>query len=169
MPSAGDQPGWAPDPERPGMLRWWNGLGWSDARKAPDAMTERARQAATQALRSSTVTPQQVARAAAAARTALPSGQVAAAAGAATNPVGPAAVALGLIGLIVGVFGIVSLIGLIISLQGLLRSRRLAAQGAQRTGLFPSLIGLALSAVGLVRWIPQIIDLVHTVSVQVQQ
>ncbi|MFD1723003.1 DUF2510 domain-containing protein, partial [Amnibacterium endophyticum] len=34
-------PGWHPDPQRPGMLRWWNGLGWSDARKAVDAPADR--------------------------------------------------------------------------------------------------------------------------------
>lgn len=60
MPSAGDQPGWQPDPSRPGMLRWWNGLGWSDAYRAPDDGTERARRAAAEAHRVSTVTPQQV-------------------------------------------------------------------------------------------------------------
>ena len=62
MPSAGDQPGWLPDPEKPGALRWWNGLGWSDARKAPDGATDRAIAAARQAVESSTLTPQQVAR-----------------------------------------------------------------------------------------------------------
>lgn len=26
-------PGYYPDPENPGMERWWNGQGWSDARR----------------------------------------------------------------------------------------------------------------------------------------
>lgn len=153
------------------MLRWWNGLGWSDARKAPDALTERARQAASQALRSSTVTPQQVARVAAA-RAELPAAQLAragrSAATVASNPIGAAAVILGILGLVVGFYGMLSFIGLIISLQGLARSRRLAAQGAPRTGLVPSLFGLLLSVVGLIRWIPEIVALVQSISVQVQ-
>jgi hypothetical protein len=153
------------------MLRWWNGLGWSDARKAPDALTERARQAAAQAVRSSTVTPQQVARIAAA-RADLPAAQLAtagrAAATAASNPIAAAAVVLGILGLVVGFYGLLSVIGLIISVQGLVRSRRLAAQGASRTGVVPSLFGLLLAAVGLIRWIPEIVALVQSISAQVQ-
>src|ERR1700754_1574353 len=64
MPSAGDRPGWLPDPGRPGMLRWWNGLDWSDAYRAPDAVTEAARRAQAEAHRVSTMTPQQVQQAA---------------------------------------------------------------------------------------------------------
>ncbi|TPW75467.1 DUF2510 domain-containing protein [Schumannella soli] len=33
MPDSSDSPGWYPDPERRGGQRWWNGAGWSDARR----------------------------------------------------------------------------------------------------------------------------------------
>ncbi|GAB3410768.1 hypothetical protein GCM10027515_31510 [Schumannella luteola] len=38
MPDSSDSPGWYPDPEHRGGQRWWNGAGWSDARRdAPTA------------------------------------------------------------------------------------------------------------------------------------
>jgi hypothetical protein len=150
MPSPADQPGWLPDPERPGMVRWWNGLGWSDARRTADGVTDRAQQLRTEAMRGSTVTPQQVAR------TVLDKGAARAvpAAAAGTNAFAGAAVGLGVLGFGLGFGGIVPLIALILAIAGLVRSRRLAAQGSKRTGLGQSLVGLVFSIVGLIRWLP---------------
>lgn len=168
MPSAGDQPGWAPDPERPGMLRWWNGLGWSDARRSPDDATDRAMSAARQAVQGSTVTPQQVARTTAtrAATEAVPGavGPATRTAGAA-NGAAAGALALGFAG-IFGFWGVLSVVGLIVSVLGLIRSRRLARSGARRTGLGQSLVGLILNVIGILRWLPTISalpDVVRTV------
>ena len=176
MPDAGDQPGWAPDPERPGMLRWWNGLGWSDARKAPDAGTARTMSAATQAVEGSTVTAQDVARttatkkltqvvpgysaqASTGAGTALPAAATAAKAVGALNPFATGAVALGVLGFGIGLWGVLPLIGLVLSVAGIVRARRLANDGSKRTGLSQSLAGLVLSVVGLIRWLPLIAEL----------
>ncbi|WP_375387987.1 DUF2510 domain-containing protein [uncultured Amnibacterium sp.] len=162
MPSAGDQPGWMPDPEQPGMLRWWNGLGWSDARKAPDEATQRAVTAAREAVQSSTVTPQQVARITAAKKvTEVVPGAVGTAArtAGAVNGAASGAVALGIAGLIFGLWGVVSLVGLIVSLRGLARSRRLARDGAKRTGFVGSLVGLILNVIGVIRWFPLLAEL----------
>jgi hypothetical protein len=156
-----DQPGWRPDPEKPGMVRWWNGLGWSDARRSADEAIERVRGAAEQAARGSTITPQQVARTTADRRAAR--GAAGAATGTSTaagaNPLAGAAVAIGIVGFGIGLYGLLPLVGLILSLAGLARSRRLARNGVQRTGLGQSLAGLVLSIIGLTRWIPVIVDL----------
>ena len=58
MATPSDQPGWRPDPEHAGMVRWWNGLGWSDARRSADESMDRVRAAAQDAMRGSTITPQ---------------------------------------------------------------------------------------------------------------
>ena len=143
------------------MLRWWNGLGWSDARKAPDAATARTMSAATQALASSTVTPQDVLRTAASKSTQAVPGAAAKAAPAAAaaaagtvNPFAAGATALGFISLLFGLFGVLPAIGLVLSIAGLVRGRRLASQGVKKTGLGQSLVGLVLSIVGLIRWLP---------------
>jgi hypothetical protein len=154
VPDAGDQPGWKPDPERPGMLRWWNGLGWSDARKTPDGSTDRALAAAREAVQSSTVTPQQVARTTATKKLEQTVPTAAKAAGASLNPFATGAVATGIFGFIFGFWGVVSAIGLIVSIRGLIRSRRLAAKGTSRTGFAQSLAGLVINVIGLIRWAP---------------
>ncbi len=33
-------PGWYPDPERSGRLRWWEGVDWTDERRLPPTATE---------------------------------------------------------------------------------------------------------------------------------
>jgi hypothetical protein len=155
-----DQPGWRPDPEKPGMVRWWNGLGWSDARRSADEAIDRVQAAANDAARGSTISAQQVARTTADRRI---SSAVPAAAGravAATNPFAAAAVGLGIVGLLFGLFGILPLVGLIVSIGGLVRSRRLAKEGESRTGLGQSLAGLAFSVVGLLRWIPVVLQMI---------
>jgi hypothetical protein len=155
-----DQPGWRPDPEQPGTLRWWNGLGWSDARRAADDAMDRVRDAAHDAARGSTISASDVARTALDRRTVR--GAPAAAAGAAVaaaNPFAAGAIALGILGLAVGLYGVLSLVGLVVSLAGLARSRRLAAEGSRRTGLGRSLAGLVLSGIGLLRWIPVVVNL----------
>lgn len=42
--------GWYPDPERSGRLRWWDGLDWSDSRRAPPSDAELDRAARTDAV-----------------------------------------------------------------------------------------------------------------------
>jgi hypothetical protein len=142
------------------MVRWWNGLGWSDARRAADQAIERVRGAADAAQRGSTITPQQVAQQNGDRRTVR--GAPAAASGRATavgNPLAGAALALGIFGFGLGLYGVLPLIGLIVSLGGLVRSRRLARDGVRRTGLGRSLAGLVLSTIGLVRWVPYVVGL----------
>lgn len=156
MATPSDQPGWRPDPERPGMVRWWNGLGWSDARRSADEAIDRVRAAASDAARGSTITPQQVARTMDDRRTErnpAAAGATARAVGA-LNPLANAAVPVGVIALLFGLFGVLPLVGLVLSIGGLVRSRRLANQGERRTGFGQSMAGLVLSLLGLVRWVP---------------
>jgi hypothetical protein len=156
-----EQPGWRPDPEHAGMVRWWNGLGWSDARRSADGSIDRVRAAAQDALRASTITPQQVADTQRSRRTLreAPAAAAGRAIGAA-NPFAAGAITVGVLGFIVGLFGVLPLVGLILSLAGLLRSRRLAREGATRTGFGQSLAGLVLSVIGLLRWVPVVLQLV---------
>lgn len=156
-----DTPGWRPDPEKPGMVRWWNGLGWSDARRSADATIERVRAQVTDAQRGSTITSAQVGRLNGD-RSTLGAAATAAATGraiAATNPFAGAAVGVAILGLLFGLFGLLPLAGLLVSIAGLARSRRLAREGEKRTGLGQSLVGLVVSVVGLLRWIPVAISL----------
>lgn len=159
------------------MLRWWNGLGWSDARKAPDASTARTMSAVTQAVEGSTVTAQDVAKTTASRKLtqvvpgytakagttatgkALPAAATAAKAVGALNPFATGAVALGVLGFGIGLWGVLPLIGLVLSVAGIVRARRLANDGSKRTGLSQSLAGLVLSVIGLIRWLPLIAEL----------
>jgi hypothetical protein len=142
------------------MVRWWNGLGWSDARRSADGSIDRVRAAAQDAMRGSTITPQQIAdtqrsrRPRREVRTAVTGRAIGAA-----NPFAGGAITVGVLGSIVGVFGALSLVGLILSLAGLVRSRRLARDGAARTGLRQSLAGLVLAVIGLLRWVPVLLQL----------
>ena len=160
MPSPADQPGWLPDPEQPGMLRWWNGLGWSDARRRADAAMERIRSDIEGATRGSTITPQQVARTTADRSLIRPAQVAAGTAVRAANPAAAGAVTLGVLALLFSVYGVLPLVGLIVSLTGLVRSRRLAQQGVQRTGLARSLIGLVLSTIGLLGSLSSLVKLI---------
>jgi len=156
-----DQPGWRPDPEKPGMVRWWNGLGWSDARRTADQAIERVQAQVSDAQRGSTITSSQVGRLNGD-RSTLGAAAAAAATGraiVATNPFAGAAVGVGILGLLFGLFGLLPVVGVVVSLAGLARSRRLANEGSKRTGLGQSLAGLVISVVGLVRWIPVAISL----------
>jgi hypothetical protein len=156
-----DTPGWRPDPEKPGMVRWWNGLGWSDARRSADATIERVRAQVTDAQRGSTITSAQVGRLNGD-RSTLGAAATAAATGraiAATNPFASAAVAIGILGVLFGLYGLLPIVGLIVSIAGLVRSRRLAAEGARKTGVGQSLLGLVISVVGLVHSIPVALSL----------
>jgi Protein of unknown function (DUF2510) len=159
-----DQPGWRPDPEQPGMVRWWNGLGWSDTRRRADDDIAKVRQAADDAARGSTISPQQVAKTTAH-RSPLKaaSDAVVSPALSATNPFAAGAVAVGVIGLLFGALGVLPAIGLVVSLLGLVRSRRLARDGARRTGFGQSIAGLVLSLVGLLRWLPVLAPLLGSV------
>lgn len=158
-----DQPGWRPDPDKPGMVRWWNGLDWSDARRSADEEIDRVQAAADDAARGSTISPQQVARAS----TPRKGGALKAASDAVvspalsvTNPFAAAAVAVGVIGLLFGAYGVISVVGIVVSVLGLVRSRRLARDGKTKTGFAQSLAGLIVSIISLLRWIPIIAELV---------
>jgi hypothetical protein len=70
------------------------------------------------------------------------------------NPFAAAALAVGVIGLLFSAFGLLSSVGVIVSLLGLLRSRRLAREGRAQTGRWQSIVGLAVSVVSLLRWLP---------------
>lgn len=156
MPMPADQLGWRPDPERSGGMRWWNGLGWSDARRSADATTDRAQQTAADAVRGSTLSPQQVARTMAdrAGSEAVPRAGAAGRAAASSNPFAAPAFAIGILALTLGLGGVLPVVGLIVSIAGLIRSRRRARDGSRVSGLGRSLAGLVLSLVGLVRWLP---------------
>lgn len=148
-----DQPGWRPDPQKPGSLRWWNGLGWSDAWRSAGEAGDRERTALQTATQGSTISPEQVARTGRDRRT-----QRGAPSGAPMRANGLAGLApvLGFIGLLAGLFGAISAIGLVVSLVALVRSRRIAGR---RSGLGAALIGLFLSVVGLIRWLPALLAL----------
>ena len=176
MPAT-DAPGWRPDPDEPEMLRWWNGLGWSDARKSATEAAASVRPVAEgavrradtafEAARQSTVTPASIARGANRPNGAPAGGPVplatAAKAVGAVNPVAVAGLVLAIIGLVLGAYGVISLVGLVLSLAGLSRSRRLARSGERRTGFAQSLGGLLLSGLSLLRWVPVWVDLVTSV------
>jgi hypothetical protein len=150
VPNEGDPPGWLPDPDRPGGLRWWNGLGWSDARQAADGARRQVEDSARTVAAGSTTSAQQVGGAS----------RVPTALGA-TNGVAIAAVVLGVLSLFLGFVYLLPIVAVVVSVRALLRSRRLAAGGADRTGLVPSLIGLALSVVSLLAWAPVAIAVVQ--------
>jgi hypothetical protein len=147
-----DQPGWRPDPEQPGMVRWWNGLDWSETRRRADDGIVRARQAADDAARGSTISPEQVTKASTT-RSPLKaaSDAVVSPALSATNPFAAGAVAVGVIGLLFGALGVLPAVGLVVSILGLVRSRRLARDGRRNTGFGQSVAGLVLSLLGLLR------------------
>ena len=136
------------------MVRWWNGLGWSDARRVADQEIERVRAQLTDAQRGSTITTQEVARASEGLRRSRGVPVVAGATAATRNRFANVAVPLGFVGLLFGLAGVLPAVGLLVSIAGLLRSRRLANDGSRRRGLGQSLVGLVISIVGLIRWIP---------------
>jgi hypothetical protein len=139
-----DQPGWRPDPVKPGSLRWWNGLGWSDAWRSAGEVAERERDAVRTAVQGSTISPEQVATPTRDRR---------------AHPLARLAPVIGVLGLVVGAYGIVSLLGAVVSVAGLVLSRPSGSRDA-RAGRAASLIGLAFSAIGLVRWLPALLQLV---------
>jgi hypothetical protein len=138
------------------MVRWWNGVDWSDARRAADEDIARVRNAAEDAARSSTISPQQVGRTTGATRNPLKaaSDAVVSPALALSNPYAASALAVGIIALLFGAYGVLPAVGLVISVLGLVRSRRLARDGRPNTGFGRSVAGLVLSLVGLLRWLP---------------
>lgn len=154
MATHSDQPGWLPDPGKPGSLRWWNGLGWSDAWRSAGEAVDRERDAVRAAAHGSTISPEQVARATRDRRT--PPGAVDAAR---PHPFARIAPVLGFLGLVLGAYGIVSVLGAVVSLAGLVLSRRLGGRAA-RSGQAASLLGLVLSLLGLLRWLPALVQLV---------
>ena len=156
MATPSDQPGWRPDPEQPGMVRWWNGLDWSDTRRRADDDITKVREEAADAARSSTISPQQVAKTTGSTRNPLKaaSDAVVSPALALTNPYAAAALAVCNIALLFGAYGVLPAIGLVIAVLGLARSRRLARDGRKDTGFGRSVAGLVLSIVGLLRWLP---------------
>ncbi|HEY0373354.1 MAG TPA: DUF2510 domain-containing protein [Amnibacterium sp.] len=157
MATHSDQPGWRPDPAKPGTLRWWNGLDWSDAWRSAGEAVERERTALQTAARGSTISPEQVAHTVMDRRAerGAPS-----AVGAVTrmHPIARFAPVLGILGLIFGAYGIVSLVGFVVSLVGLVVSSRRELR-ARRSGQGASLIGLVLSGVGLLQWLPTVLQL----------
>jgi uncharacterized protein DUF2510 len=158
MATHSDQPGWRPDPAKPGSLRWWNGLDWSDAWRSAGEVVERERNAVRTAAQGSTISPEQVARTTLDRRTerGAPS---AVGAVSRTHPLARFAPVFGILGLIVGAYGIVSLIGFVVSLAGLVLSARREGR-ARRSGQGASLLGLVLSAIGLLQWLPAVLQLV---------
>lgn len=72
------------------------------------------------------------------------------------NPFGSAAIVVGVIGLFFGALGVLPAIGVVVAVLGLVRSRRLARDGAARTGGWQSLAGLAVSIVGLLLQLPPV-------------
>jgi Flp pilus assembly protein TadB len=156
-----EAPGWRPDPQQPGSVRWWNGVDWSDARRSADQTMDRVRAAAQDAAHASTISAQQVARTTADSRT-LREASAAAAGGAvgATNPIAVAALAVATVALGFGLYGLLPLLGFVLSIIGLVRGRRLERRGEQQTGFGQSLAGLLLSIIGLAQWLPFLVLLV---------
>jgi len=138
-----DQPGWRPDPDAPGAQRWWNGTDWTDDRRAGDA------DAAEPTIDPSPASPARP-------RNALQkaSDVVVDPALAVSNPFAAAALAVGVIGVLFGALGVLPTLGLVVSILGLVRSRRVAREGGAKTGRWQSVVGLCLSAVGLLRLLP---------------
>ena len=144
-------PGWHADPDRPGAQRWWNGLGWSDARRAgPDA--------AVTPVPSSTIVAPATPHGQAASIERIASGDPPASVprtGTRTNRSngGGAGVALGVMGLVVGAFGVLSAVAVVLSAVALVGSLRGGRRGG---GAVPAAIGLVLGVVGVVRSLPQL-------------
>lgn len=161
MATLPDQPGWRPDPQVPGAMRWWNGVAWSDARRSADQTMDRVRAAAQDAANGSTISAQQVARTMADSST-LRTASAAAAGGtvAATNPIAVAALAVSTVALGFGLYGLLPVLGFVLSLIGLVRGRRLERRDVQQTGFGQSLAGLLLSIIGLAQWVPFLVQLV---------
>ena len=157
MTTHSDQPGWRPDPGKPGSLRWWNGLGWSDAWRSAGESIEQERDAVRAAAQGSTISPEQVAKTTRDRRTerGAPSGVGAVSR---IHPLARFSPVLGILGLIFGAYGIVSLIGFVVSLAGLVLSSRRQGR-ARRSGQGASLIGLVFSAIGLLQWLPTVLQL----------
>jgi hypothetical protein len=156
-----DQPGWRPDPGKPGHVRWWNGLGWSDSWRSAGEAVQRERDAVQAAARGSTISPQQVARSATDRRTQ----RGAPTAGAATrsNLLAGIAPLVGLLGLVAGAYGLLSLAGVVISIIGLALTRRIEGRDA-RSGRSAAVLGLLFSLLGLLRWLPVLLALVPGVD-----
>jgi hypothetical protein len=156
MATHSDQPGWRPDPAKPGTLRWWNGLDWSDAWRSGGEAVERERTAVQTAAQGSTISPEQVARTTTDRRThrGAPAAEIAR-----PHPLARLAPVVGFLGLLVGAYGIVSLLGAVVSIAGLVLSSRRGGGGA-RAGRAASLLGLVFSALGLLRWLPTLVALV---------
>ncbi|MFD1722091.1 hypothetical protein [Amnibacterium endophyticum] len=76
-----------------------------------------------------------------------------------TNPAASVAVAVGLIGLFFPSFGVLPGLGVVVAVIGIVRSRRLAREGAEATGLGRAGVGLALAAAGLLRLVPAVAQL----------
>ena len=138
-----DQPGWRPDPAKPGSLRWWNGLDWSDAWRSAGEVAERERDGVRTAVQGSTISPEQVATTTRAR----------------AHPLARLAPVIGVLGLVVGAYGIVSLLGAVVSVAGLVLSRPGGRRDA-RAGRTASLLGLAFSAIGLLERLPALLRLV---------
>ena len=161
MATLSDQPGWRPDPQQPGAMRWWNGVDWSDARRSADQTMDRVHAAAQDAARGSTISAQQVAHTMADSG-ALRAASAAAAGGTvgATNPIAVAALAVATVALGFGLYGLLPVLGFVLSIIGLVRGQGLERRGAQQTGFGQSLAGLLLSIIGIAQWVPFLLQLV---------
>lgn len=156
-----DQPGWRPDPDQKGAMRWWNGVDWSDARRTADRTMERVRDEARTAAQASTISAQQVAQTTAdSSRARGIAAATASGAVGATNPVAVAALAIGAVALGFGLYGLLPFLAFVLSIAGLIRGRGLEKRGVQQTGFGQSLAALLLSIIGFAQWVPFLLTLV---------
>lgn len=76
-----------------------------------------------------------------------------------SNPAASVAVAVGLIAVFFPALGVLPAIGLVVAVVGIVRSRRLAREGVQPTGLGRAVLGLVLAVAGLARLLPFVAQL----------
>lgn len=154
MADVTQSPGWYPDPEGGAGQRWWNGAGWSDSRRGGSAATAATPPTPSIIYSADNPAPQRPDPGTAPVRavwTVKPQ----------VNSNATIGLAMGIIALFMNLFYLLGVVAIVFSALGIVRARKLRAQGAPRTLMGLALIGVAL---GTIATVIAIVTIVATIT-----